>query len=178
MTVGKRIGLTLALVIGAWVLAPERGALAQTATTAIPVSATVVASCTITTTTAIAFGNYDPVVANATTPLDVNGAITVACTSGAATTIGMNQGLTPTGTSTAAAPLRQMASGAVNRMRYDIYQDAARTTIWSDSSTPGAAAYNSVSFAPATLNVYARIPSGQNVATGAYTDTVTATINF
>jgi spore coat protein U-like protein len=173
----RLVGLALGLLFGAFALSSHRSAVAATATSNFTVTATVIASCTI-STTAIAFGNYDPVVANASTPVDANGTVTVACTSGAATTVGMNQGSNPTGTSTAAAPLRQMASGAVNRMRYDLYQDAARTTVWADIGTAGAQAYNSTTKNPTTLNIYGRIPSGQDAVTGAYTDTVTATIQF
>ena len=71
-----------------------------------------------------------------------------------------------------------MASGAVNRVRYDIFQDAARTTVWADVGTAGAEAYNATSKAATVLNVYGRIPAGQDVVVGAYTDTVTATIQF
>jgi spore coat protein U-like protein len=45
------------------------------------VSAVVVKNCTI-TTAPVAFGNYDSVAANATTPLDGLGTVTVACTKG------------------------------------------------------------------------------------------------
>jgi spore coat protein U domain-containing protein, fimbrial subunit CupE1/2/3/6 len=173
----RLVGLALGLFSGALALSSHRPAVAATATSNFTVTATVVASCTI-STTAIAFGNYDPVVANATTPVDANGTVTVACTAGAATTVGMSQGANPTGTSTAAAPLRQMASGAVNRMRYDIFQDAARATVWADTGTAGAQAYNATTKNATVLSVYGRIPAGQDVSTGAYTDTVTATILF
>jgi len=171
------VGVTAALLAGAVVVSSDHGAVAATATSNFTVTATVVASCTI-STTGIGFGNYDPVVANATTPVDANGTVTVACTAGAATTIGMNQGGTPTGTSTAAAPARQLASGAANRMRYDLYQDSNRTTVWGDVGTPAALTYNAASKAPATMTIFGRIPSGQDVNTGAYTDSVTATIQF
>jgi spore coat protein U-like protein len=173
----RLVGLAAALLTGALLVSSDQTAVAATATSNFTVTATVVASCTI-STTAIGFGNYDPVVANATTPVDANGTVTVACTSGASTTIGMSQGANQTGTSTAAAPARQMASGATNRMRYDLYQDPARATVWGDVGTAAAETYNSTSKAATILNIYGRIPSGQDVVTGAYTDTVTATIQF
>jgi spore coat protein U-like protein len=163
--------------MGVGALTAGRNATAATATSNFTVTANVVASCTI-ATTAIAFGNYDPVVANLTTPVDSNGTVTVACTQGAVTSLGMNQGVNPTGTSTAAAPVRQMAAGAVNRMRYDLYQDAARNTAWGDFGTAGASTYTAATKNATTLNIYGRIPSGQDAVVGAYTDTVTATISF
>ena len=149
---------------------------AQTATSSFTVNATVAANCTI-STVGISFGAYDPVVANATTDLDSNGSVTVACTAGAATTIGMDQGGTPTATSTAAAPERQMDSGT-DQLRYDLYQDASRTVVWGDVGTPAALAYNSTTFAAQVFTIYGQVPAGQDVNTGTYTDTVTATISF
>ena len=149
---------------------------AQTATTTFTVTASVTANCTI-STVGITFGAYDPVVANAETPVDANGSVTVACTNGATTTIGMNQGSNPTGTSTAATPERQMSSGTDN-LRYDLFQEAARTTIWGDVGTPTTVAYTSTGTAETTIDIFGRIPAGQDSSVGTYTDTVTATISF
>lgn len=149
---------------------------AQTATSSFTVTATVSANCTV-STVGITFGAYDPVVGNASTPLDANGSVTVACTAGAATTMGMDQGSNPTATSTAALPERQMADGP-NALSYGLYQDSARTTVWGDVGTPAAVTYNSVSFAPTTLTIFGQVPSGQDINVGTYSDTVTATISF
>lgn len=149
---------------------------AQTATSSFTVTATVSANCTI-STVGITFGAYDPVVAHASTPLDANGSVSVACTAGAATTIGMDQGSNPTATSTAALPERQMADGP-NALRFDLYQDSARTTVWGDVGTPAVVAYNSVSFAPSTFTIYGQVPGGQDINVGTYSDTVTATVSF
>lgn len=173
----RLVGLAVGLLFGVGALTAGRDAVAATATSNFTVTASVVASCTI-ATTGISFGNYDPVVANATTPVDANGTVTVACTQGATTSLGMSQGANATGTSTADAPVRQMASGAVNRLRYDLYQDSARNTVWGDFGTTSAEAYTAASKNAAVLNIYGRIPSGQDAVVGSYTDTVTATISF
>ena len=60
----------------------------------LTVTAAVIKNCTI-TTAPVAFGNYDPVAANATTPLDAIGAVTVTCPKGAAATVGLNTAATP-----------------------------------------------------------------------------------
>ena len=172
----RLVVLTLAVSLGAFGLAARQGALAATATSNFTVTAKVLSSCTI-ATTGISFSNYDPVVANNTTPLDANGAVTVACTAGATTTIGMGQGANQAGASTAAMPLRQMASGA-HRVRYDLYQDSTHATIWGDVGATSAMTYNSTSMAAQTFPIFGRMPAGQDVQTGAYTDTVTATIQF
>jgi spore coat protein U-like protein len=173
----RLIALAVSAALGVFGLASRHAAVAATQTSTFQVQATVVSSCTI-ATTGINFTNYDPVVANHTTPLDANGTVTVACTSGAATTIGMNQGANQAATSTAALPKRQIASGATNRVSYDLYQDTLHTTTWGDVGTGAAMTYNSTSMAAQTFNVYGRMAAGQDVATGAYTDTVTATIQF
>ena len=172
----RLVALTLGVALGVFGLAARRSANAATATSSFTVTATVVSSCTI-STASISFGNYDPVVTNNATPLDANATVTVACTSGAATTIGMSQGANQAATSTAAVPLRQMASGA-NRVRYDLYQDSLRAVRWGDVGTASSMAYTSMGMAAQTFTIYGRMPGGQDVATGAYADTVTATIQF
>jgi spore coat protein U-like protein len=170
------VGLVAGLFMGALSLSPGHQAVAATATSNFTVTTTVVASCTI-STGGITFGNYDPVVANATTPADSNGTVTVSCTNGAAAAIGLNQGSFPTMASTAVAPQRQMGAGS-NRVAYGLYTDAARTTVWGDVGTLSAVTYNSTGLAPTTLSIYGRIAAGLDVAVGAYTDTVTATVQF
>jgi spore coat protein U-like protein len=172
----RLVALALVVALGTFGLVTREAAVAATATSNFTVTATVVSSCTI-ATTGISFGNYDPVVANSTTPLDANGSVTVACTAGAATTIGMGQGANQDPTSTAAVPVRRMLSGA-NHVRYDLFQDSTRATPWGDVGTTSAMTYASVSFAPVSFPIYGRMPSGQDVQTGSYTDTVTATIQF
>jgi len=173
----RLVALAVSAALGVFGLASRQTAVAATATSSFTVQATVVSSCTI-ATTGINFGNYDPVVANHTTPLDGNGTVTVACTSGAVTAIGMSQGANQAATSTAALPKRQMASGAVNRVSYDLYQDTLRTTVWGDVGSGADLAYTSATMAAQVFNIYGRMPFGQDVVTGAYTDTVTATIQF
>ena len=149
---------------------------AATATSSFTVQASVAASCTI-STAALNFGSYDPVVANATTPLDANGSVTVSCSKGAVTTIGLNQGANPATGSTALDPLRQMANGS-ERLRYDLYQTAAGTGVWGGIGTANVKSYTATSKAPVTFTIFGRIPENQDVATGSYSDTVTATISF
>jgi spore coat protein U-like protein len=172
----KLVALAFAVALGAFGLAARPSANAATSTSNFTVTANVIASCTI-STAGIAFGNYDPVVANNATPLDSNGTVTVACTQGAVTSIGMSQGGNQLGTSTAAAPLRQMASGA-NRVRYDLYQDTLHSVVWGDVGTASAMAYTSAGMAAQAFTIFGRMPAGQDAVTGAYTDTVTATIQF
>ena len=146
------------------------GLSAATATASMPVSATVSNNCTI-TTNPIAFGGYDPIVTHASANLDAAGAVIIACTKGAVTTLGLDTG------ANASAGARQLASSG-NVLAYELYQDSSRSTVWGNS---GGALVNSGT-APSkdarTFPVYGRITAGQDVPAGSYTDSVVATVNF
>src|SRR5437016_6746354 len=78
-----------------WVVVPLLAApalsWAGSASTSLSVTATVSNNCTI-STAALAFGAYDPIVTHASTALDGTGTVTIACTKGATTTIGLDTG--------------------------------------------------------------------------------------
>jgi spore coat protein U-like protein len=148
-------------------------AFAATATSSFTVTATVENTCTI-STAGIAFGVYDPIVTHAAAPLDAAGSVTITCTRGATTTIGLNSG---NNGPSAVGTTRAMAAGA-NYLSYEIYQEAAHSTVWGNSGaglyTPAAAP----SSAARVFTTYGRIPAGQDVPSGSYSDTVLATVTF
>jgi len=148
---------------------------ASIATSNLSVTATVTANCTI-ATAPVAFGAYDPVVANATTALSGTGTVSVTCTSGATTTVTLGQGSNPTGTSTAAAPARRLKDGGLDLLTYSLYSDAGHTTVWGDTAGTGLAHTGTGTLIG--LTVYGAVDPGQNVPAGSYTDTVLATITF
>src|SRR5438034_6642043 len=78
-----RAGLT-ALALGLLCAAPA--AQSGVSNSTLNVSMSVSNNCTI-TTSAVAFGAYDPVVANAAAPLDGTGSVIVACTKNTSATI-------------------------------------------------------------------------------------------
>jgi spore coat protein U-like protein len=144
---------------------------AATATANLGVSATVTNNCTI-STAALAFGSYDPVVANASANLDGTGTVTVACTKGATATIGLGLG------SNASGSVRRMTDGSSNYLTYELYQDSGRSTVW---GTAGAGLLSPVaapSKAARNFTVYGRVTSNQDVPAGTFNDTVVATVNF
>lgn len=142
------------------------------------VTATAVASCRITATSNVAFGNYDPADVNFSTPLDANGSVTVRCTKGTTFNTALDQGLNAGGGSTCIAPARRMSDGGTERLSYDLYQNAGRTTVWGCDATTDQSATSTSVTTPNTLTVYGRIPGGQDVATGIYSDTVQVTVTF
>jgi len=144
---------------------------AATATANLNISASVAAVCTI-STSPVAFGAYDPVVANAATDLNGTGTVTVACTKGAAATIDLGNGGNLSGGS------RRMSSGS-DFLNYALYKDAARTQVWGTGLAGGTtSAYNAASKAATAVTVYGTVPQNQDVTVGAYSDVVLATINY
>jgi spore coat protein U-like protein len=146
------------------------------ATTAdVAVSATVVASCSI-TALPVAFGDYD---ALSSTPNDATGSVDVSCSTGSSPKIWLGPGLNELGGPSAAAPVRRMQKGATgNYLGYQLYQETGRTNIWggTDGSSPAAA--TAADLDPATSTIFGRVPINQASTIGAYTDTVVATVNF
>jgi spore coat protein U-like protein len=144
---------------------------AASVTASLSVSATVVNNCTV-STAPLAFGTYDPVVANGSTSLDGTGSVTIACTKGATSTVGLNLGGNASGST------RRLGDGASNFLTYEVYKEAARANVWGNTGvdlySPGVAP----SKTPRTLTVYGRIVGDQDVPAGSYTDSTTATVNF
>jgi spore coat protein U-like protein len=173
----KRIAFGLTVIL-ALATAP---ALAGQATANLAVSASIANNCTI-STTALAFGSYDPIVTHASTPLDGTGAVTITCTKGATTTMGLGLG------SNASGSTRRMTDGSSNYLTYEAYQPPNNTpgtacsysspTVWGTSGanlfTPAAAP----SKAARTYNVCGQVASGQDLPSGTYNDTVVASVNF
>jgi spore coat protein U-like protein len=169
----KRLGYTiLALAILAL---SGTSAFAGTATSNLSATATISANCTI-STNPLAFGAYDPIVANASTALNQTGIVTVTCTNGSAATITLGQGSNPNTGSTTALPLRRMNDGGTNFLSYSIFQDSGRTTVWGD--TAGTGVTHTGTGTATALTVYGSVAAGQNVPAGNYTDTVVATVTF
>ncbi len=160
---------TAALVAGVSVY-EQSSVHAATATSTFAVSSSVAANCTI-SSNPLSFGPYDPVVANATTNLDVNTTLSVACTKGSTSAVSLDLG------THSAAAVRKMQNTvtATELLNYELYTAAARLVVWNTTNT---VSYTSTGKAASTLTVYGRVPSGQDVAVGSYTDSVVATITF
>jgi spore coat protein U-like protein len=170
----KRVKTVAVVGVGAVIAVAGLGfttANAATATANLGVSATVTNNCTI-STVALAFGSYDPVVANASTNLDGTGTVTVACTKGSTATIGLGAGANASGAT------RRMGDGATNFLTYELYQDSSRSTVWANSGTGLLSPAAAPSKAARSFTVYGRVASDQDVPAGNYSDTVVATVNF
>lgn len=132
--------------------------------------------CTI-SAGAMPFGIYDP---RSPANVDSSAPITVSCQNVVSLlifyTVQISAGIS------GSFGNRKLVSGA-STMNYQLYADAARTSVWGDGSagtvqiTDG---YLLQLIAPnvKTYTVYGRIPGSQNVKAGTYTDTPTILVNF
>ena len=118
------------------------------------------------------FGAYDPVTANATTPLDGIGTVTVTCTKGAPAKVGLSVGSNAQGTT------RRMAGGTAAYLNYELYKDTGRATVWGDTTDTALDIPPAPNRNPRNFTVYGRVATAQDAAVGNYTDTVVATVNF
>jgi len=125
--------------------------------------------------TSVSFGNYDTF---SSAPLDAVGTITVNCSGNVRRA---NVTLSVSSTSGTFNPRRMRRSAGSDLLDYNVYTDAARTTIFGDGTggtsqiqprrPPGPRVRWNTS-----ITMYGRIPPGQDVSVGAYSDTLTATV--
>lgn len=119
------------------------------------------------------FGTYDPY---SPTPLDANSSFRLRCTQDptpAVITVSLDGGQ-----NFQAPSSRAMSSGG-SLLLYNAYQDGARTVIWGDGAFGPTLLLTKTSKNESfDLVVYGRIPAGQNLPPGAYTDTITLTATY
>lgn len=164
---------------------------ASSAAQNLSVTATVVQTCTL-TTSPVVFGNYDPLGIQATNDLLAQGAVTVTCTKGSgsltAVTVGLGLGLNASGS------IRQMKDAGADLLAYELYQPNGTTpaapcvaapgpygTVWG-TSLGGLLATTSSTWgvtSPQAFKVCGVIAKGLDpVQATTYSDTVVATVNF
>jgi spore coat protein U-like protein len=142
------------------------------------VTASVAESCRIESDQNIAFGAYDPITTHASTALDANGRIVVRCVRGTSGEVTLDDGANQAAGSTCAAPQRQMTNGGTGRLGYQIYQDSPGGTVWGCDATNDRPFTGDGPNTDTIMTTYGRVPAGQDVETGSYTDTVAYQITF
>jgi spore coat protein U-like protein len=138
---------------------------AATATSPMQVTATVQATCLISTNN-LSFGTYSGA------QLDATSNVTVTCTNTTPYNVGLNAG-TATG---ATVTTRQMLNGTI-ALNYALFSDAARTTNWGNTVSSDTVT-GTGNGAAQSITVYGRIAANQYVKPGGYADTITATVTY
>ena len=130
------------------------------------------AACTVTVTSALAFGSY-----SVFTPTDTtgNGAFAVRnCSAGKTTyTASLNKG-------SGSFATRTMTSSG-NSLQYNLYTSNALTSVWGDGTGSTSTVAGNGTTSPtggSTITIYGSIPAQQDVPAGSYSDTITITISF
>ena len=136
-------------------------AMAGTATGTLSVSATVAATCNV-SSGSIDFGTYTP-----SSDANQTSAVSVTCTAGTNYTVELGAGGNPSGQA------RRMA-GAGSHLTYELYSDTGRSVIWNDSNKVAGTGSGSAQ----SILVYGRIPSGQSVPAGSYADSVQILVTY
>ena len=182
----RRLAIAVATAALAGIVAPALAA--GSATSSLSVTASVAQNCAI-STSAVAFGAYDPVSTHSSAGVDLNGtgAVSVTCTknsTGVNVTLGLG--------SNASGAVRRMLGGTSSELlTYSLYHPSATTpaaacsfpgtTVW---GTAGAGIFTPTGISnwgansAKSFNVCGTIAKAQDVSADSYTDTVVATVNF
>ncbi len=143
---------------------------AASSSASLNVSAEVTSNCQIAISN-LAFGAYDPLAQHSTQQLDAAADVSMLCTRNSRAAITIDIGRNSLGSS------RSLAGATQQRVVYQLYRDSGRTQQWGDS-TDGLQFVSEGIHKPQQVTLYGRIPPGQEVASGVYTDVVTATVDF
>ena len=113
----------------------------------------------------LAFGSYAPL---SEQPLDSAAAITVTCDVAVAYALALSSG--------GGSFMDRRMSGPGHELRYNLYVDVPRVTVWGDGSSATAVVSGSVT--PGNHTVSGRVLPRQNVAAGTYVDNIIVTLTY
>ena len=163
----RKHGICL-LAIPAAALAYVSPAAASTVSGTLSVSLTIQATCTVASSSAVAFGTSGLLNSNA----DNTGTLGVQCSNTTPYVVALDAGAGTGATTT----VRKLTNGAAT-VNYALYRDSARTLIWGNTSgtdTLAGTGNGSVQ----SLTVYGRVPVQSTPAPGSYADTVNVTVTY
>lgn len=98
--------------------------------------------------------------------------VTITCASGEAYDVGLNAGMGQGATVTT----RRLTGPGGGVLAYKLFQDASRSIVWGNTSDTNAVSGIGTANKQ-VLNMYPRLATGQFVAPGTYTDTITARVS-
>lgn len=168
LTAGRAFRLHIAILVFALGITGVAQAQSSDSDT-FNVTATVIDACIITANDH-AFGNYSPITGS---DLDATSTIDVTCTNGLSYDVELDAGTTSGGAISA-----RLMTDSTNTLGYNLYTTSARTTVWGDGTSSSVTVSGTGNGSVQSLTVYGRVPASQTAPAGAYSDTVTATVNF
>lgn len=128
------------------------------------------AACVV-STVGVSFGTYDT---QSAAPGDAVGALTINCPTGRPDLFAtVSSGTGSSGNFNA----REMVSPG-SMLQYNLFTDSTRTQIWGDGSSGSVTVTVPVVSRWGSQNIYGRIPAGQLVTAGTYSDTVVVTVEY
>ncbi len=132
------------------------------------------AACNV-SATGVNFGNYDVF---ATAPLDSTGTVTVTCDDvpPASPVVAIGPGAAGT-----FLPRRMRHASLPEMLNYNVFTSPSMSAVWGDGTggtATVAAGRVPRNRPPRPLTIYGRIPAGQNVSAGTYSDTLVVTITW
>ena len=135
--------------------------------TAFTGSATVLASCSV-TTTSLNFGSRSSLGSS----VDATGSLSVTCSNTLPYEVGLSNGNGPGAIATA----RKMTSGA-NTVTYSLYSDSLRTSVWGDVIGTNTVSGTGTGGAQ-SLTVYGRVPPQTTPPAATYSDNIVVTVTY
>lgn len=157
----------------------HRGLRMMLATLAVaaPASSLAAADCAV-TASSFSFGNYNPLDA---LPRDSTSTINVQCSLIGLLSLTVTYELSLSTGSSASYGLRTLV-GPGDPLGYQLYADAARLLIWGDGTAGTVTITDGYLLGLGTVSrnypVYGRLPAGQQVGAGTFTDSITVTLEF
>jgi spore coat protein U-like protein len=142
-----------------------------TTTAGMPVRIELVGFCNVSATD-LDFGAY---ASNSPAPAQGQTAIQLLCSGGTVAELGLDNGLRPGSGNTSRRRMEQEAG--TDRLDYDLFQDPARTVHWGDKSGVDTLEVQATG-APQAVPIYGKIPGGQRVRDGVYSDMITVRVLF
>lgn len=122
----------------------------------------------------LSFGPYDGL---SGAPATTSATIVVSCDQSPPPTVAVLLG--PSAVSGGFFPRKMRQDGGTDFLDYNFYADPGASAVWGDGTGGTLTRSNRVSKnSPWTLTIYGRVPPGQDVAAGSYSDLLTITINF
>jgi len=148
--------------------------LGGSASTSFTVQTTLLKSCAVSAVSPVAFGNVT--VTSLMSNVTATGSLSVQCTSSTPYTIGLDNGQ---GAGVTGPAARKMTGPGGATLTYGLYQDAAHSSVWGNTSGTGGNTQGGTGSGIVTpYTVYGLMPPQTAPAAGNYSDSVTITVTY